>query len=58
MIPMAVFQFEHFRPIGIPAARFVPDFSRLHNGHHDFLGADVVHFFADDGFNLEFDPTA
>ena len=58
MIAMAVFEFEHFRAIGIPAARFMPDFSRLHNGHHDFLGADVVHFFADDGFDFEFDPAA
>ena len=58
MIAMAVFQFEHFRTISIPAARFMPDFSGLHDGHHDFLGADVFHFFADDGFDLEFDPAA
>ena len=57
-IAVAVFQFEHFRAISIPAARFMPDFSRLHNGHHDFLSADVFHFFANDGFDFEFDPAA
>ena len=56
MIAMAVFQFEHFRTVGIPPSRFMPDFSRLHDGHHDFLGADAVHFFPDNGFDFQFHP--
>ena len=52
-VVVAVLQLEHFRPVSAPPARFMPDFGRLHDGHHDFLGACSVHFFADDLFYLQ-----
>ena len=49
---MTILQTYHFGTIGIPASAFLPDFSRLHNRHHDFLCACMVHLLADDVFNL------
>ena len=49
---MTVFDPEHFFAVDGPAAAFFPDFSRLQNGHHNFLGTLSVHFLPDNGFNL------
>ena len=43
---------EHFRPIDIPTAAFLPPLGGLYNRHHDFLRIDGVHFLPDDAFNL------
>ena len=49
---VTIFQAEHFRAVYIPASAFFPDFGRLNNGHHDFLGPGPVHFLTNDLFNL------
>ena len=47
---MAVLQLEHFFSVHSPAAGFLPDFRRLHNGHQDFLGTGLIDFLPNDFF--------
>ena len=58
LIIMTVGKFKHFRPVYIPTARFLPDFGRLYNRHHDFLGAGRIHFMTDNIFDFKNDPSA
>jgi hypothetical protein len=39
-------------PILFPATGFLPEVSRLHHGHEQFLGSSPVHFLTDNLFHL------
>src|SRR5690554_1667431 len=45
-------QSEHFIPVVRPAARLLPQFSRLDYGQQHFLAAYGIHLFANDLFHL------
>ena len=47
-----VLQLEHLRSEHIPAACLLPQLRRLHNRHHDFLGAGLIDFLADNLLHL------
>ena len=49
---VTVLQAYHFCAVSVPTAAFLPDFCRLHNRHHDFLAACMVHLFADNIFDF------
>ena len=49
---------QEFGPVLVPAARFLPKFSRLHDRHQKLHGARADHFFADDRFDLADDAQA
>ena len=49
---VTVFQTNHFCAVSTPTTTFLPNFSRLHNGHHNFLCASIIHFFTNDVFDF------
>ncbi len=49
---MTVLNTEEFISVLLPAAGFLPKFSRLHDRHQQFNGARSIHFFADNAFNF------
>ena len=49
---VTVLQAYHFCTVSVPTAAFLPDFCRLHNRHHDFLAACMVHLFTDNIFDF------
>ena len=49
---MTVFQTNHFCTVSAPTTTFLPNFSRLHDGHHNFLCTSSIHFFTNDVFNF------
>src|ERR1700722_15379492 len=49
---------EHLVAHQVPAAGQLPQLGRVHDRHHDLLGADPVHLLADDLDDLEPDPLA
>ena len=50
--PVPILQAEHFLAVHRPAARFLPNFRRLHNRHRNLLRARLVHFLANDRGNF------
>ena len=58
-IPLvAVLESEQLRPIVIPSAGMLPEFSRLDCRQQHFLGAGAIHFFPDDLADLGEHPVA
>jgi hypothetical protein len=43
---------QQFRPVGLEAARLLPQLGRLYHRHQQLDGAGGVHLFADDGLDL------
>ena len=50
--PMPVLYAQQLRPHFFKASRLLPQLGRLHHGHGQLYRAGLVHFFADDGFDL------
>ena len=49
---MTILKLKHFFPVHIPTAALLPNFSRLHDRHQNFLRAGLIDFLADNIFYL------